>query len=400
MKKGRILLGCVLILVICSSTLFGTIGGYLGGRFLNSGGVGQTLQNITNSNVQVVHEESEVISAVENSTNSVVSIVITKDVPKYENINSPLGSDFGFTIPQKKQVGTEQQEVGAGTGFIISTDGMIITNRHVVDDETASYTAIFNDGTKKEAKVLARDTLLDIAFLKIDGADYKPIPLGSSAQLKSGQSVIAIGNALGEFSNTISTGVISGLGRNIQATDQDGGNAETLSDIIQTDASINFGNSGGPLLDIKGNVIGVNVARSSDGENIGFAIPIDVVKDLIDMLNTTGKIERPVLGVRYIPVDATFKAQNNIPYDYGAYISGNTQNQTLGVVPGSPADKAGLKDGDIILEVNGKRVDDANPLSNLIQSFKIDDTITLKIYTKGAEQDIQVKLERFEIPTN
>lgn len=395
MRRGRrVILGCLLLLVVCSSTLFGTLGGYLAGR-AGTGGLGQTLQNITKSPVQVVDEESAITTAVANATDSVVSIVISKDVPKYEY--SPSGDGF---FQQKQQVGTTQQEVGAGTGFIISTDGMIITNRHVVEDATASYTALFNDGSKKEAKVLAKDTLLDIAFLKVDGTDYKPLNLGSSTDLKPGQTVIAIGNALGEFSNTVSRGVISGLNRSIQATDQQGGNAETLSGVIQTDASINFGNSGGPLLDIKGNVIGVNVARSDSGDNIGFSIPIDTVKNLVEMLNTTGKIERPVLGVRYIPITTDFKTRNNLKYDYGAYVSGDTQSGTVAVIPGSPAEKAGIKQGDIILQVDGKKVDESNPLPNIIQNYKIDDTVSLLIYTGGAEKTISVKLVKFEVPTN
>lgn len=391
MRGRKIFLGCLLILVICSSTVFGTIGGYFAGRIGNN--LGQTLQNITKNGVEVVDEESAITKAVDGATNSVVSIVISKDVPKYEY--SPSSDNF---FQQRTQVGTTQQEVGAGTGFIISEDGMIITNRHVVEDSTASYTVLFNDGTKKDAKILAKDTLLDIAFLKVDGTGYKPLPLGSSADLKPGQTAIVIGNALGEFSNTVSTGVISGLNRSIQATDQQGGSAETLSNVIQTDASINFGNSGGPLLDIKGNVIGVNVARSSDGENIGFAIPIDVVKTLIDMLNSTGKIERPVLGVRYIPINADYQSKNNLKYDYGAYISGDTASNTVGVLPGSPAAAAGLKDGDIILQVDGKKVDDNNPLPNLIQNYKIDDTVNLLVYSNGAEKNVSVKLVKFEVP--
>lgn len=392
MKRKRIVLGCLLILVICSSTAFGTLGGYFAGRLGNSN-IGQTLQNITTNGVEVVQEESAVTKAVEEATDSVVSIVISKDVPKYEY--SPSGDGF---FQQRQQVGTTQQEVGAGTGFIISTDGMIITNRHVVEDETASYTVLFNDGSKKDATILAIDTLLDIAFLKIEGTDYKPLKIGSSEGLKVGQSVIAIGNALGEFSNTVSTGVVSGLNRSIQATDQSGGNVETLSNVIQTDASINFGNSGGPLLDIKGNVIGVNVARSDSGDNIGFAIPIDVVKVLIDMLNTTGKIERPVLGVRYIPVTEEFKNRNNLKYDYGAYIAGDTENGTLAIIPGSPAEKAGLKEKDIILQVDGKKIDENNPLPNLIQNYSIDDTVELLVSSNGSEQVISVKLVKFEIP--
>jgi serine protease Do len=397
MKGRNVLLILLSLLTICASTVFGAVGGYVGSKYIGNDNIGQTLQNITNSNVEIVNEESAVTKVAEDAKDSVVSIIISKELPKYETYLDDSPDSFWFNLPKRRQIGTEEQQIGAGTGFIISEDGLIVTNKHVASEEDALYTVLFNDGSKKEAKVLAKDTLLDIAFMKIEGSGYKPLKLGSSADLKVGQSVVAIGNALGEFSNTVSTGVISGLKRNIMAGDQNGGSTEALNDVIQTDASINFGNSGGPLFDIKGNVIGVNVAIAGDAENIGFAIPIDLVKDLIERFNRDGAINRPVLGVRYTLIDKDFQTQNKIPYDYGAYISSNTETKEVGVIPGSPADKAGLKTGDIILEVGGEKITENTPLQSLIQKRNIGDTVQLKIYTGGQEKTIDVVLEKFEV---
>ncbi len=384
---------------IISSCFAGLVGGFVGTKIPGAWNVNNLAQQITNQDVKVVNEQSEVIDVASKASESVVSIVISKDVPVYENYyvnpydeEDPYG--FNFQIPQRRQTGTEQKQVGAGSGFVASADGMIITNKHVVDDESASYTVIFNNEKKYDAKVLARDTLLDIAFLKIEAKDLKPLNLGSSENLKVGQTVIAIGNALGQFSNTVSTGIISGLKRDITAGDSKG-LSEQLSDVIQTDASINLGNSGGPLLDIQGNVIGVNVAIASNAQNVGFAIPVDVVKDLLQRLSKEGKIERPALGVRYQLVTKTLQEKNKLTVDYGALVVRGTSADDLAVIPGSPADKAGIVENDIILEVNSVKVNAKNPLVNLIQSYKVGDEVTLKILRKGQELSVKVKLEKF-----
>jgi serine protease Do len=386
-------LSCLAIIVIFFSFGTGLIGGYIGSRLsLNNGNIGDAINSITDT-VEVVNEESAVIDVAENSKDSVVSIVISKDVPLYENSYDP----YDFFNLNREQIGSEERQVGAGTGFIISEDGLVITNRHVVEDTDASYTVIFSDGTKKEATVLSKDTVLDIAFVKLEGNGYKSLNLGSSESLKVGQSVIAIGNALGEFSNTVSTGIISGLQRDIVATDSRGLSAEELNGVIQTDASINQGNSGGPLLDIKGNVIGVNVAvAGGEAENIGFAIPVDLVKDLLERLNTDGTIERPVLGVRYLLIDEEIKEQNSLTVDYGALIVRGDTSADLAVIPGSPADKAGLRENDIILEIDGKQITTENTLQFVIQNYKINDTVTLKVLRQGNQIDVSIKLEKFQ----
>lgn len=379
----------IVLLVVTTVSFFSGLGGSAVGYFIFDGSAKNTVERIVND-VQVVDEESAVIDVAEKSSDSVVSIVITKDVPIYENYFN--GNSF---FPERIQSGTEEQQVGAGTGFIVSDDGLIITNKHVVSDEDASYTVIFNNGEKFEAVVLARDTLLDIAFIKIEASNLKPLNLGSSANIKVGQRVVAIGNSLGEFSNTVSSGIISGLKRDIIAGEINGQNEELLNNVIQTDASINPGNSGGPLLDIKGNVIGVNVAVASNAENIGFAIPIDVVKDLLERFNSEGSIDRPILGVRYIPINETIQKANDLEVSYGALIAKGENSTQIAVIPGSPADKAGLLENDIILEVDGVKIDSENSLITLIQEKRYGDTVTLKVLSKGKEKTISVILEKF-----
>lgn len=217
---------------------------------------------------------------------SVVSIVATKDVPKIEVVyQNPFGDDpifrqFNIQVPILKQKGTEKREVGAGTGFVITSDGFIITNKHVVLDQKATYSVFMSDGKSKEALVVYRDTEKDLALLKINGENYKPAIIGKSSISKLGQTVMAIGNALGEYDNSVSVGIISGLNRNITAEGENG-LKENLQGVMQTDAAINPGNSGGPLVDIDGKVIGINVATAVGSNNIGFAIPIDQVKDIV-----------------------------------------------------------------------------------------------------------------------
>jgi len=236
--------------------------------------------------VRQASEDDLLTSAVAKITPAVVSIVISKDVPKlevvYENPfgDDPFFQDFGMRIPVYRQNGTVRQKVGAGTGFIVSNNGYIVTNRHVVDDTNASYTVLLSNGKQLPATVVYRDSSQDLAVVKIDGSNYPTVNFGDSGSLKLGQRVIAVGNALGEYNNSVSVGIISGLDRTVTAGG-DGGNTETLKGVIQTDAAINPGNSGGPLVDLNGNVIGVNVATVVGSNNISFAIPVNVIKSKI-----------------------------------------------------------------------------------------------------------------------
>ncbi|RMD58924.1 PDZ domain-containing protein [Candidatus Parcubacteria bacterium] len=354
------------------------------------------------SKVVQVKEESATVEAVERVSPAVVSIIVTKDLPKLEKyyidpfFGDPFFDDFfGFRIPRYRQKGTEKREIGGGTGFIVSSDGYIITNKHVVYDDEAEYTVLMNDESKYDAKVLARDPINDLAVLKIEGDNFPTVEWGDSDQVKVGQTVIAIGNALGEFRNTVSKGVISGLARSIVAGGA-GFGAESLSDVIQTDASINPGNSGGPLLNIEGQIIGVNTAIAQGAQNIGFAIPANEARSLYENVREHGRIVRPWLGIRYVPINKQIAEKNNLDIDYGALIVRGSSRDELAVVPGSPADKAGLVENDIILEVNGQKIDETHPLNKVIAHFNPGDEITLKILHKGEEKEVKVVLEEMK----
>ena len=339
-------------------------------------------------------QEEKVIDVVKNNSASVVSITITKEVPVYEEQDyNPFGSDYPyFSIPQLKQNGTQEQEVGAGTGFIVSDDGLILTNKHVVSDDTATYTVEMTNGDKYPAKVLAKDPVQDIAILKIEATSkLSPLQLGESSDVQIGQSVIAIGNALGEFQNTVSVGVVSGLGRTVVASGGTIG-TETLEDIIQTDAAINEGNSGGPLLNLKGEVIGINTAMAENGQSIGFALAIDKAKRDIEQVKSTGKISYPYLGVRYILVDSDVAKQKNLSVNYGVLLSKGDTAAEPAVTSGSPAEKAGLKEGDIILEVDGQKITKSNSLSKVISLHQPGDSVDLKVLRNGSQSIMLVTL--------
>ena len=349
--------------------------------------------------IDLKEEDSSVVKAVENVSPAVVSIIVTKDVPKLDSyflnpfFNDPFFDPFGVdnSPSQKNDSGTEKREIGGGTGFIVSSDGYIITNRHVVSDKEAEYTVMVNDGTKKEAKVLAIDSFLDIAIIKIDQNNLPYVNFGDSDSLKIGQTVIAIGNSLGEFRNTVSKGIISGLKRNVSAGDGMG-ETELLEEVIQTDAAINPGNSGGPLLDINGRVIGVNVAMAQGAENIGFSIPVNQIKKIYDSVKETGKISRPYLGIRYLVINDQIKEENKLPYNYGALVVRGEKMTDLAVVPGSPADKAGLAENDIILEIDGEKITQDNDLAKIVRKKEVGEEITMEVWSKGSEKVVKVVL--------
>lgn len=390
----------IIILGMFLSSVLGGFFGFIAGGFsgMLSGKIKDKVENKFGLNKEdqklekgsVFREESAVIDVVEKNSPAVVNIVITKDVPIFKN----NGFDFFFNPfgYQEESQETEKQKIGGGTGFFVSNDGMIVTNKHVVSDEKAEYTVITTDEKEYRAVVLARHPSLDIAIIKIEGKDFPVLNLGDSANLKVGQSVIAIGNSLGEFSNSVSLGIVSGLKRDITAGSGFGDN-EKLSNIIQTDAAINPGNSGGPLLDIKGNVIGINVAVAQGAENVGFALSVNDIKKTIDQVKNNGKISIPFLGIRYINLNKEIQKENNLAYDYGALISRGEKITDFAVIPGSPADKAGLVEDDIILEINGKKIDEKNQVNAAISSLGVGDEITMKIWHKGVEKEIKVVLE-------
>ncbi len=416
----------VLIISIILSTFSGAFFGFIAGSLPGAQGssLSEKWKNVMTGNkakvainieekkdeIQIIkiEEESSVITTVEKSSPAVVSIIISKDLPIIERYYQNPGGDTGlfddffggrfnnfFNQPMYRQNGTQKQEVGGGSGFLVSADGYILTNRHVVSDEAASYTVLMNDETKHEAKVLAKDAFNDVAVLKIEGTNLPYIELGDSSNLKVGQSVITIGNSLGEFRNTVSTGVVSGLARNISAGET-GMSSEELIDVIQTDAAINPGNSGGPLLNITGQVIGINTAVAQNAENIGFSIPINSVKNIYDSVKKYGRIVRPWLGVRYSMIDGGLGKDNNLGVDKGALIVSGDKTNDVAIVPGSPAEKAGLKEGDIIKAVDGEEINIQNPLSRLIGKYKVGDEIELKISRINEEKNIKIKLEEMK----
>lgn len=395
------------VTTILLSLLAGVVGGYLAVTYFAVVGnerVAVEKETITEKEYipQTTHEQ-KVINVVEQASGGVVSIIATKDVPVFEQFyRSPFGDNplfkqlfpdlfEEFKVPERRQNGTQKQQISAGTGFVVSKDGLIVTNKHVVSDEEAEYTAISNNGDKYVTEVLARDPVQDLAILRLKEGTLPYLKLGDSQNLQAGQSVIAIGNALGEFQNTVSVGVISGLRRTIVAA-SGFGQSETLEEVIQTDSAINRGNSGGPLLNLSGEVIGVNVAMASGAENIGFAIPINRAKKDIEDVQTKGKITYPFLGVRYILVSQELKEKNKLSVDYGALVIRGESTSDLAIVPGSPADKAGIVENDIILELNDVKINQENSLAKLIQKYNAGDTVTLKILHKGEEKEIKVTL--------
>lgn len=392
-----------LTVAVLLSLVLGTIGGGFAGAIL-SGKVGGWYQRVTGNTVATaeqgsaatlqVQEESATVDVVQDAQESVVSIIATKDLSKVPNQRirsfSPFEDFFGFSTPQVPQ---GEQQVSSGTGFIVSADGYIMTNKHVVEDDEAAYTVILNTDARYPAKVVATDPVNDLAVVKIEGTTFTPLTFGDSSLLKTGQTVIAIGNALG-YQNTVTKGVVSGLARRVTAGS--GQSAETLEDVIQTDAAINFGNSGGPLLNLAGQVVGVNTAVSQEGQLIGFAIPVSQAKLVYDSVKANGKVVRSYLGVRYIPITKSLQETNKLSVDYGVLIQRGSRQSELAIIPGSPADKAGLQENDIILEVDGVKLDDNHSLSGQIQKHVPGDVITLKVLSKDQEKTIKVTLEEYK----
>ena len=335
----------------------------------------------------VVYQESVITKVVEESLPSVVTVGITKTASTGDLFEI---DPFNLFAPFKRvPESTRKVEQNIGSGFIISSDGLIITNKHVVSDTDASYKVLTNDNKKYDIAKIYRDPLNDLAILKINTSGLKPLKLGNSNNLKLGQMAIAIGTPLGEFQNTITVGIISGLGRGITAGSPFEGYVEKLDNVIQTDAAINPGNSGGPLLNSSGQVIGINTAIAGDSQNIGFAIPVNIVKDLIENFNKQGgNFERPYIGVRYKIIDRETAVLNDLVE--GAYV--------IEVLENSPAQKADIQEEDMIIEFDGQKVkgDDDQGLAKKILQKKIGEKVNLKIWRNGEVMQKQLTLEAFD----
>ncbi len=328
---------------------------------------------------EIVSEESVVTQVAAKAASSVVTVSISKTELSLGGLDLSPFNPFGFfqVRPQKKKI---EQDIG--TGFIVDASGLVITNKHVVADTRAKYRVITKDNKIYPVKAIYRDPTNDLAILKVD-AKLPALPLGDSDHLKVGQLAIAIGTALGKFRHTVTVGVISGLGRGITAGSPLEGYVERLDNVIQTDAAINPGNSGGPLLNSSGQVVGINVAVAEGAQNIGFAIPINTVKSALANFKATGEFRRPFLGVRYQMISRQAALLNDVPQ--GAYIRE--------VISGSPADKAGVKAGDILVKLNGQRLDNTNKLAELVNKMKVGQVVDLEIWRDGKTLHLKAKLE-------
>jgi S1-C subfamily serine protease len=324
---------------------------------------------------KIVAGQGQLISRIAREAGaSVVSINVTVT-------SQPAVDAFGF-------VGPAGETQASGTGIIISDKGLVVTNRHVVPVGTTSVSVILSDGTElKNVSVVGRtgdNDSLDVAFLKINDIKAHKLAaakLGDSSNVQVGDNVVAIGNALGLFQNSVTSGIISGFGRRVQAGDSSGNPASTelLDNLFQTDAAINQGNSGGPLVNLNGQVVGINTAVAGGAQNIGFAIPINDVRGLVDQVLKTGKFERPYLGVRYIPLTADVAAEFGLKTRQGAFIPPVTDPANPTVIPDSPADRAGLKERDIITAVDGVKIDERHSLASQLGRHKPGDKVRLEV---------------------
>jgi len=333
-------------------------------------------KNLNGEGTLLPQNGGSVADVAESTSPSVVTVSIKQQQPVLDR--NIFG--FGFGMPSQPTQ-TEQVQRDIGTGFVVSDQGLVVTNKHVVSGDQSQYTVFDKDDKEYAVTNIYRDPTNDIAIIQIDGANLPALPLGDSDKLRVGQAVIAIGTALGEFRHTVTTGVVSGLGRGIQAGNPVGGLMESLENVIQTDAAINPGNSGGPLLDSAGSVIGVNVAVTANAQNIGFAIPINVIRSSLENFNSTGQFNRPFLGVRYRMISEQAALFNEVPQ--GAYI--------MEVTPDSSAVAAGLQLGDIITELDGQSLKETD-LAKYINGKKIGDTMTVKFWRETQQQTVTVTL--------
>lgn len=354
-------------------------------------------------------EKSPIITTIKKVAPAVVSIMISKQLendeqamfPGFNMFNNPFSAqeEQGMDIPKPDMQQEHLQHhshkkvpIGGGSGFFASKDGLILTNKHVVADPDAEYTIIAQNNKRYQARVLARDPINDVAILKVEANGLPWLELGNSNTLELGQTVIAIGNALGTFQNTVSTGIVSGLSRFIQAHDSNSGSIQKLRGLIQTDAAINPGNSGGPLVDIDGRVIGINSAIIFGAQNIGFAIPINGVKKDLESVKEFGRLRIPSLGVRHLLITPQTQQEFRLPVSHGALVISEHLPNDFAVLPDSPAAHAGIAEGDIILEFNNKKITPDHTLEYLINQCEIGSSVTIKVLRRNEELEMHTTL--------
>jgi serine protease Do len=395
-KKARILL------VVLAVILAAVGSGFLGGWVESNGNTIVLGSNSLGNQKQIVTSDSQLVTDIAKTVGqSVVSVnvAINTSGSSTSSGSSATGGFglFGFSQPE--------QEQAAGTGIIISSNGIILTNRHVVPQGTTSVSVTLSNGTElKDVSVIGRTNpsdSLDIAFLKINNAEGQkivPAAIGDSSQMQIGNEVVAIGNALGQFQNTVTSGIISGYGRDVTATADTGGvgsatsDSENLVDLFQTDAAINEGNSGGPLVNLNGQVIGINTAIAGDAQNIGFSIPINDVKGLINQVLKNGTFAMPYLGIRYIPLTPDVADEYNLSVQNGAFIAPSNDSSEPSILPNSPASSAGLEINDIIKAVNSTPINQENSLTSLIDQYTPGTNINLTVIRNGKTIQVSATL--------
>jgi len=363
----------VVVLVVAGCFAAGIGGGLIGSKLANTNSLSHT--TASDGNAIVSQSEADIANVASKVGPSVVAI----------NTQGQTQSFYGT-----------QTEEGAGSGIVISSDGYILTNKHVIANST-QVSVTTSDGTEYDnVTVVGTDPLNDLAFLKIKGASgLKPATFGDSSTVKIGQNVVAIGNALGQYQNTVTSGIISGTGRSVTASEGDSSSdssTETLTDLIQTDAAINPGNSGGPLVNLSGQVVGMDTAVAEDAQSIGFAIPINSTKGIIKTLLATGKVTKAYLGVNYVAITPALAKQYSLPVKQGAYVVSDSGSA---IVSGSPADKAGIKDKDIITKVGSQTVGPDGSVSSLLSQYTVNDTVPLTIIRDGKTITVNVTLAAY-----
>lgn len=319
--------------------------------------------------VSPVSDEERMIKLVSAASPAVVSILVRQQIQE------------GVMI-----------DVGEGTGFLVDSNGLIITNRHVAYNRSANLTVFLSDGRTFDAKVIDIDPVNDLAIVKIEASGLKFLKLESDDKLRLGQTTVAIGNALGKYANTVTSGILSGIEREVEASNSVTGGLEQLDELLQTDAAINTGNSGGPLLNLDGKVIGVNTAVEQGAQGVGFAIPVSEVRKVLDSYRRYGAIARPRLGVRYFTITPELKLAKNLAYSYGALVGSENKIEEV-ILPQSPAAAAGLASGDIILEINGRKLEGKFTLARAIQAVMVGDIIKLKVDRNGVILQLNARLD-------
>lgn len=374
---GIIALAVVSLLIGAAGLAFGIIAFFSNNQSSNSTETVSADGYYSGNSVEF--EDTSIASIVSKVTPAVVSIIS-------ETRSSGYSLFFGS--------GTSQS---AGTGMIVSSDGYVLTNKHVIEGASKVQVVTSSGDTYDDVDIVGEDPLNDVAYLKINGAkDLPTITLGDSKSIAVGQPVLAIGNALGVYQNSVTQGIISGTGRSVTASDSSGSNSETLTDMLQTDAAINPGNSGGPLVNAAGDVIGINTAVSTSANGLGFAIPISATKGMLKRIMEDGKAERAYLGLTYITVTAEVAKEAKLSVTHGAYIYNNSSRSGEAIVKNGPADKAGIKTGDVITKVGNIEVGRAGSISTLIGEYKVGDTVQLTYVRDGKENTTKVTLEAYK----